>query len=514
MKMDSPVTQQEYVFKEDITLMSTTDPQSKINYANSNFIAVSGYTRQELTDRLHNIVRHPDMPREAFRDMWFTLKQGEPWTGLVKNRRKNGDHYWVRANVVPVIRNGVLKGYMSVRIRPCDEEIKKTEQFYNNLRNGKIKGVAFFKGVVVRTGIMRWRSLLKTLPLRWRLRSVFFCLLALSALAGAVLCASAASAALFTTLAGLILFIAALFLEAQIIRPIERLRRQALAVVTGDYSRTEHIERVDEIGMTLRAVNQLGLMFRWLVDDVSAQALSVLKTSDILRTTNEELNQHTHRAASNVEQTVAAMHQMLQTVQSNTGKTAQADALSHETRNAAIDGGQAINNMAGIMTAIIESAKEITSIISIIDGIAFQTNILALNAAVEAARAGKQGKGFAVVADEVRQLAQRSASAACDIKLLVETSAAQVNSGSSGVKEACGRMDEIVERIKIVTALIAEISDATVRQTQALANVNKAVEELDNLTQHNAQRVEENALAALKMHEQARRLAEAISVFR
>lgn len=514
MKTERPVTQQEFVFDENATLMSTTDLESHIIYANDTFIAISGYTQEELSGQPHNIIRHPDMPKDAFRDMWFTLGQGEPWTGLVKNRRKNGDHYWVRANAVPVIRQGKIKGYMSVRARPAPAEIEAAEQLYKAFREGKAKGRDFFKGVVIRTGFMRWRSLLKTLPLRWRLRGALFTLLPLCTLTGIASGVDAATNALFSAAIALFTLLISLFLEAQITRPVERLRKQALAVVTGDYSRIEHMDRVDEIGITLRAISQLGLMLRWLVDDVSTQALNVLKTSDTLRTTNDELSQRTCRASCNVEQTAAAMNEMMKTVQSNTGKASEVDSLSQETRQAASDGGLVMNNMAEIMTAITESSKQITNITSIIDGIAFQTNILALNAAVEAARAGEQGRGFAVVADEVRQLAQRSASAASDIKHLVETSGIQVATGSEEVKDACCKMDEIVERIKHVTLLVADISNDTAGQARALADVSRAVQELDTITHQNAERVQENAVASGQMNAQAERLAEAISVFR
>lgn len=124
MHTHPPVTQQEYPLDDDTTLMTTTDARSYITYANSAFIEVSGYDRSEIDGQPHNLVRHPDMPAAAFADMWATLNQGLPWTGLVKNRRKNGDHYWVRANVVPVIRNGEIQGHMSVRIKPTAEEVQ------------------------------------------------------------------------------------------------------------------------------------------------------------------------------------------------------------------------------------------------------------------------------------------------------------------------------------------------------------------------------------------------------
>ena len=149
MRLNHPVTDREFELPQGVTLMSTTDPQSHITYANAAFVAVSGYEREELTQQPHNLVRHPDMPAEAFADMWNTLKAGESWTALVKNRRKNGDHYWVRANATPMLRGGRLVGYMSVRTQPSREEIAGAQSLYSQFREGRARGLAFHKGLVL-----------------------------------------------------------------------------------------------------------------------------------------------------------------------------------------------------------------------------------------------------------------------------------------------------------------------------------------------------------------------------
>ncbi|MFZ2389714.1 MAG: PAS domain-containing protein, partial [Polaromonas sp.] len=171
MRNNHPVTQREFDYPDDATLMSTTDIQSHIVYANAAFIAVSGFDRDEIIGQPHNTVRHPDMPPEAFADMWATLKGGESWTGLVKNRRKNGDHYWVRANATPVQRNGRVTGYMSVRTKPTRDEIATAERLYRDLRESRAGGLAFHRGLVVRKGLMAWSSALQTMSVRWRIRS-------------------------------------------------------------------------------------------------------------------------------------------------------------------------------------------------------------------------------------------------------------------------------------------------------------------------------------------------------
>ncbi len=514
MRTNLPVTQQEYAFDDEATLMSTTDTSSHITYANDAFIKVSGFTPEEINGQLHNLVRHPDMPPEAFADMWATLKQGEPWTALVKNRRKNGDHYWVRANVIPVVRGGEAQGFMSVRTKPSAEEIQQTEKLYKEFRDGKRKGWRFHKGLLVRTGAMRWASLFKTLPLRWRIRSTMMALWPLTVAGVWSLGLAHSPLAIFSGGMALLLFLTSAWLEQQISRPVERLCSQALSVATGACHKVEQMDRVDEVGTTLRAIGQLGLMFRWLVDDVSGQAINVLSASDAIAEGNNDLSRRTEQAAANVQQTAATMNEMTATVKSNTETAQQVNTLSKSTSDAATKGGIAMKDMVSMMAEIADSSQKIANITGVIDSIAFQTNILALNAAVEAARAGEQGKGFAVVAGEVRNLAQRSAKAASEIKNLVENSTLKVQSGSVHVNDAGKTMENIVSQVQNVTSLIAQISAATSEQATALSEVSLAVEDLDNITHQNAARVEEGAQASGRMAHQATRLVEAISVFR
>ncbi len=183
MRNNQPVTQREVPLPAGATLMSKTDPQSHITYANEPFVAMSGYSREELQNQPHNVVRHPDMPAEAFADMWATLQGGQSWTALVKNRRKNGDHYWVRANATPIKHDGVIKGYMSVRGKPEAEEIAAADALYRRFREGRAGGLAFRKGIVVRTGAWAWLSALKVMPVRWRIRAALFATAALPGLA-------------------------------------------------------------------------------------------------------------------------------------------------------------------------------------------------------------------------------------------------------------------------------------------------------------------------------------------
>ncbi|HDW3277213.1 TPA: PAS domain-containing protein [Enterobacter asburiae] len=504
--MSSPtyVTQNEYPLDDDTTLMSTTDLHSYITHANDTFVKVSGYQLDELTGQPHNMVRHPDMPKAAFADMWYTLQQGEPWSGIVKNRRKNGDHYWVRANAVPMVRRGQVTGYMSIRTKATAEEIAAVEPFYRALNDGSCKK-RVHKGLVVGKG---WLGKLPSMPLRWRVRSVMAGLFAV--LAATLVATSAGWMPLAA--AALVMLLGTLLFEQQIVRPVENVARQALKVATGERNSVQHLNRSDELGLTLRAVGQLGLMCRWLINDVSSQVVSVRDGSDRLAQGNEDLNDRTRQTVANVQQTVATMNQMAASVQSNSETAAEVDKLSVAASSAATKGGNAMQTVVKTMDDIADSTQRIGSITSLINDIAFQTNILALNAAVEAARAGEQGKGFAVVAGEVRHLASRSANAANDIRKLIDASASKVQSGSEQVHAAGRTMDDIVVQVKNVTQLIAQISHATSEQATGLSELTRAVAELDSITQKNADLVEESAHISAMVKHRAGRLKDAVTV--
>ena len=512
MRTNLPVSQQEYQFPAAETLLSTTDLQGTTTYANAAFVRTSGYAAQELLGQPHNLIRHPDMPVEAFADMWRTLKDGQSWRAVVKNRRQNGDHYWVCANAAPMRRHGRLTGYLSVRTHPPRNEIDAAAQLYARFKAGKAAGLAFHRGLVVRTGLMRWASTLQLLPTAWRVRLP---LLGVGLVTGSVLAGSGQGpAALASGVAlGLSLLLADVFIESQITTPLRHIRVAAQQVATGESAPDLNLNRVDDIGQIARSINQSGLNLQSLVADVFEQASGVQVASQEIAAAARDLASRTEQAASNLEETAAAMEQQTASVKQNADTAFYASSLVQNATQVVAKGGSNMGQVETTMTQITGSSRKIADILSVIDGIAFQTNILALNAAVEAARAGEQGRGFAVVAAEVRSLAGRSAAAAKEIKALIDDSVSQVEGGSTLVSQAGQTMAEVVTEVNRVNDLMREITQASKEQSLGIAQVGQAVAQLDQMTQQNAAMVEQSSAAAASLGDQAQRLVGAVKVF-
>ncbi len=288
----------------------------------------------------------------------------------------------------------------------------------------------------------------------------------------------------------------------------------AESVAGGDLTVRSGSAARDEMGQLLRALDAMAARLRDTVGQVRRGADGIALASSEIATGNLDLSSRTEEQASALQQTAASMEQMTATVRQNADNAAQADQLARSASEMAVRGGEVVGNVVTTMGGIHSASRKIVDIIGVIDSIAFQTNILALNAAVEAARAGEQGRGFAVVASEVRTLAQRSATAAKEIKALIDDSVNQVDAGNRLVEEAGTVIRDVVAGVRRVTDIVAEISAASQEQTSGLEQVNRAIAQMDQVTQQNAALVEEAAAATGSLEAQASQLVQAVAVFR
>ncbi|MBA5635897.1 HAMP domain-containing protein [Duganella sp. LX20W] len=291
---------------------------------------------------------------------------------------------------------------------------------------------------------------------------------------------------------------------------VEAAHRLAQGDLTVDFD--AHSE--DEAGQLMRALHAMVASLTSIVGTVRAGSDAIVSASTQMATDNADLSSRTESEASALEQTASALEQLASTVHQNAESARQANSLAASASDVAVRGGTVVAQVVETMESINASGREITNIIGIIDGIAFQTNILALNAAVEAARAGEQGRGFAVVATEVRNLAHRSAAAAKEIKTLIDASSEQSSAGAKLVQQAGATMDEIIGSISRVNHIVGEISTASSEQAIGIEQITEAVTHLDTVTQQNATMVEEEAAVAKSLNQQARELQSAVSVFK
>ena len=316
-------------------------------------------------------------------------------------------------------------------------------------------------------------------------------------------------------LAGFVLTVVIrVFFGRTVVRPLVQAGQHFDRIANGDLTQRVHVGSRNEIGALYAALRRMQDSLTRTVSVVRQGVDEINLGSREIFVGNTDLSQRTEQQAAALQETAASMEELASTVKQNSDNAVEADRLAKTASQIAVQGGDAVNAVVATMNEIATGSRQMAEIVNVIDGIAFQTNILALNAAVEAARAGEQGKGFAVVAGEVRSLAQRSAQAAKEIKQLIEASQAQVVAGARQARQAGDVMSEVVSSVESVTTIMAEISSASNEQTDGIIQVNRAVSEMDGVTQQNAALVEQAAAAAGSLQLQAERLAEAVSVFK
>ncbi|MFN3439531.1 MAG: methyl-accepting chemotaxis protein [Acidovorax sp.] len=518
MRVNLPVSTQEYAFPKGQTLVSTTDLKGRILYCNPMFIEVSGYEKEELLGQPHNIVRHPDMPEEAYRDMWHTISNGTPWSAPVKNRRKDGTFYWVMANVTPLMQGDQPSGYMSVRTEATREQIQAADALYKQMQAEKQAGQlvhALRAGVLVKNNL--WGKLSGVLQLG-AMGKMMACTLALVV---AAWCAALVGGHTLTLGSGaawlgvvLLALGMAVYLHQVTVAPLAQMLRWANRMAAGDLTQKIAASRTDTVGHLQKALGQLNVNLLSIVRDARQESENMQVSTREIAQGNQDLSSRTEAQASNLEQTAASMEEITGTVKQTAESARQATVLATQATQVTERSSEAVDGVASTMKQIQTASGRISEITQLIDSIAFQTNILALNAAVEAARAGEQGRGFAVVASEVRSLSHRTLSAAKEIRQLIDDSATKVSEGHQKTDAAQKTMTESLELVRRVNTLIGEIHSASNEQLSGISQVNSAVAQLDTITQQNAALVEKNAASAMQLNGQAQSMTETVQVFR
>ena len=512
MRTNLPVTGREYVVPQDTILVSATDLKSRITHCNRAFVEVSGYSPEELLGQPHNMIRHPEMPAEGFRDLWDTIEAGKPWTALVMNRRKNGDHYWVRANVTPILDGERVTGYLSVRTIPSREEVAVTEPLYAALRKAEKAGsipVRLEGGFLYPVGWKRsvqrlWQACVEHQRVLW------YVLLATVPLALAGTLGNGAALVSGAVAATLLALLARRRERAPLLRAIGLANRLA----AGDLRQRVLAERNNLEGQLMRALNQVGVNLYAVVSDARTEVDAMLSASEEIARGNRDLSNRTENTASNLEQTAAAMHQLASSAR-NSAETVERCAHNSRTVLGSVETGtSSVGAMGQAMDLIAESSGQISGMVDLINQITFQTNLLALNAAVEAARAGESGRGFAVVASEVRSLASRTAEASNEIRDMVRAATTSIEAGTRRAAEAGDAMERVRSSIAQNNELVSSILTVVDEEMSGIAQVNEAIDQIDRLTQQNAAMVEELSSAAQALRGQCSTVLDSLSVFR
>lgn len=519
MKNNLPVTNVEVTFSESTTITSTTDAKGAITYINQDFLDISGFSTDELMGKNHNMVRHPDMPPAAFADLWTTIQSGQPWMGLVKNRCKSGDFYWVDAFVTPVKMNGEITGYESTRVKPIKILTERAESLYKKIRAGKrlkLKSLGFMQSQILAGTVL------------------LLCVFALLAATKSLSIPIAGAAWIGTSLiwAGLTRYL---------MRDFQKLLKRSKDVVDNPIMQLAYYGKVDD-------VSQIRLSIRMLTAKLRTVVKRIEQSSEQLRHEAEDSSMLIAKSSININQqkqelemVATAVNEMTAAVQEVSQSTNGAAQAARDASEMSHKGALKITEAIGIIDSLdanISTAsnsisqlkadsENIGGVLDVIRGIAEQTNLLALNAAIEAARAGEQGRGFAVVADEVRSLASHSHDATQEIQEMVERLQQGVVNAVANMEDVSKRAAEGVNQVEASAEALAEISGsvsiindmntqiatATDEQNSVAAEVSRNIEKINQLSYETAESAVKSEETSQKLNDLASGLKDMVKQF-